>query len=864
MLNLNRAHLSKLGVLLFLLLVTGVTGLILTGLLFGPMLFGATPVVEKPEDQKARLPDYDYTLWHELPVQTGGRIMPFETACIDVMRQITGRAKFEKQDPVAVVLSWMMYHPAQANPSAGYPDWDNYPFILCDYQPLREQIFSREDLFKNKPGTPTEQQLHGKYLTPNEVRDSRTLRTLSSQAMQERQKDRDKGQFNITPLQQKAEEVVQRLLTFESIIPLESAPRHSLRPRRLFSDDPFRFVLLNKVSGGSWLALGQLRDCLSSRDGWFDFWSSGLQDREGLTDPAIWQAMMKDNIQRMPHLYLPPDRVKTLEEFQAKIKKDQEATELSGIKAGLDERVKGQVATLAKFIKEQDRQGAVRYILSLQITEKDLTTQMHIQDRESKAPGDVSAPNDEQLEKKLVKAVENILQQRVSTTKKAVDDLQRRIDQAQAEGYNPKDDRYRDLHLTYLELRFPNIYKESVDAQKFPLEDVQRLTAAQDLVQQAYASGNGPKFTEASQAFAKELQEVSRKYEPTFPIVDTLQLEMRYNRVEPFRWAWVSMLGAIMLLSLGMGTGWRWLRWSALVPLAVSLGFQFYAYYVRIAISGRPPVTNMYETVVFVATMSVIFSLILEFVYRKGYILLAGMIVGTIGLVLADQLPTGSGFDSRISPLNPVLRSNFWLIIHVLTIVASYAAGTLAWGLGNLMLAMYLFKSQKHEHLKMMSSFCYRAMQIAVLLLAAGTFLGGWWAAESWGRFWGFDPKENFALLALIVYVIPLHMRYMGWVKDFGMAVAAVLCYAAIFMSWYGVNFILPAGLHSYGFGGGGTMWAFWAGTLNLEFLFLVWFLHTLRQARTAPAAVVEPASEVVRGGLTDVPVAVVPAVEPG
>jgi hypothetical protein len=113
-----------------------------------------------------------------------------------------------------------------------------------------------------------------------------------------------------------------------------------------------------------------------------------------------------------------------------------------------------------------------------------------------------------------------------------------------------------------------------------------------------------------------------------------------------------------------------------------------------------------------------------------------------------------------------------------------------------------------------------------VLLLAAGTFLGGWWAAYSWGRFWGWDPKETWALIALVCYVIPLHARYAGWVKDFGLAVSAVVCYAAIVMCWYGVNFVLGAGLHSYGFGGGGPWWVFWAGMLNILWVIVASLLY--------------------------------------
>jgi ABC-type transport system involved in cytochrome c biogenesis permease subunit len=347
----------------------------------------------------------------------------------------------------------------------------------------------------------------------------------------------------------------------------------------------------------------------------------------------------------------------------------------------------------------------------------------------------------------------------------------------------------------------------------------------------AAALKDDAQFASASKAFFESAAQAGEKVE-AYPGVKTIDLEMTFNRVQPFMWAWILMLTALALFVVSM-------MWRANVPYTLaflayfaSLGFQAFGYYCRIAISGRPPVSNMYETVIWVASMSAIFALVLELIYRRRVIGLAGALVATIALVLADQM--SMVLDPKISPLTPVLRSNFWLIIHVLTIVSSYAGGTLAWGLGNVALVLLTFGKPGRETLRTLSNYTYRAMQIAVLLLAAGTFLGGWWAAYSWGRFWGWDPKEVWALIALVCYVIPLHMRYIGWVKDFGLAVCAVICYAAIVMAWYGVNFVLGAGLHSYGFGGGGPWWVFWAGLLNLEWVLLACVIHTWRQLPAA------------------------------
>ena len=106
---------------------------------------------------------------------------------------------------------------------------------------------------------------------------------------------------------------------------------------------------------------------------------------------------------------------------------------------------------------------------------------------------------------------------------------------------------------------------------------------------------------------------------------------------------------------------------------------------------------------------------------------------------------------------------------------------------------------------KPLSNFIYRAMQVGVLLIAAGTILGGVWADYSWGRFWGWDPKEVWALITLLVYLVPLHGRFAGWVSTFGLVGRSVVCFLSVIMAWYGVNFVLGVGLHTYGFVEGGS-----------------------------------------------------------
>ena len=243
--------------------------------------------------------------------------------------------------------------------------------------------------------------------------------------------------------------------------------------------------------------------------------------------------------------------------------------------------------------------------------------------------------------------------------------------------------------------------------------------------------------------------------------------------------------------------------------------------------------------------------------FGMGGTLMAG--IGGLVLLLGNDMAADAQIiNDNFSPLQPVLRSNFWLTIHVLTIVASYGAGALALGLGNIALGYYIFgkyrtdaanvpdairasessdsaagKPRPPQQCAALANYCYRSIQIAVLLLAIGTILGGLWADVSWGRFWGWDPKEVWALISLLIYLAFLHARYAGWLNNFGMIAGTVFGFTMIMMSWTGVNFGLPllsdtgsVGLHSYGAGEnaaraiGGVVLVV---VLNWCFMFVAW-----------------------------------------
>lgn len=283
-----------------------------------------------------------------------------------------------------------------------------------------------------------------------------------------------------------------------------------------------------------------------------------------------------------------------------------------------------------------------------------------------------------------------------------------------------------------------------------------------------------------------------------------IKAEVFYNDFHPFRWAYIFYFLAFIVLLLV----WTLDKESLMKVVWVFLGLGFalntYGFGLRMFIMDRAPVTNMYETVIWVAWGTVLFAAILELIYKFRVVLMAGTLVATFGLVIADFAP--AVLDPTLQPLEPVLRSNYWLTIHVMTITISYAAFFLAFGLGDIGLIYFLRgESQHQDKIKAIVSGIYRAIQIGVAFLAPGIILGGIWADYSWGRFWGWDPKETWALIALLGYLAVLHARYAGMLKHFGMVVTAIIAFSLVIMAWYGVNFVLGAGLHSYGFGAGGV-----------------------------------------------------------
>ena len=304
-----------------------------------------------------------------------------------------------------------------------------------------------------------------------------------------------------------------------------------------------------------------------------------------------------------------------------------------------------------------------------------------------------------------------------------------------------------------------------------------------------------------------------------YPDWETLGREVHFNHFHPFGKSWKIYGLSFMAMLLALWIKPEQLYWTALGIFSTGIGVQTYGFFLRMQIAGRPPVTNMYESVVWVGFGIAALALIFELSTRARYYLLAAAPLSILCLVLADSLPVV--LDPSISPLVPVLRDNFWLSIHVPTITLSYASFALALGLGHLALGYGLWSPQSGEKIQTLSQLNYRVLQVGVLLLTTGIILGGIWAHVSWGRFWGWDPKETWALIALLCYLIPLHGRMVGWIGSFGLNVVSIVAFNGVLMAWYGVNFVLGTGLHSYGFSTGSSDWII-VGLVGLDLLFVI------------------------------------------
>ncbi len=300
--------------------------------------------------------------------------------------------------------------------------------------------------------------------------------------------------------------------------------------------------------------------------------------------------------------------------------------------------------------------------------------------------------------------------------------------------------------------------------------------------------------------FNKELDQYAswlKAHEPQDINPRKVKFEAFFNGFQPFKQAMVMYVAAFVMVCVS------WLAWrvplsrGAFWLLCLALALHTFALVGRIYISGRPPVTNLYSSAVFIGWGCVVLCLLLEMLFRLGIGSALAATSGFATLLIASFL---AGDGDTFTVLQAVLDTQFWLATHVTCITFGYATTYVAGLLGIAYILGGLFSPARAGKTGTdISRMLYGTLCFSIFFSFVGTVLGGLWADDSWGRFWGWDPKENGALIIVLWNALVLHARWDGMVKERGLAVLAVAGNIAVSWSWFGVN-ELGAGLHSYGF----------------------------------------------------------------
>ncbi len=300
--------------------------------------------------------------------------------------------------------------------------------------------------------------------------------------------------------------------------------------------------------------------------------------------------------------------------------------------------------------------------------------------------------------------------------------------------------------------------------------------------------------------FIKSLNNAKKEYDAAGKSI--YKTEILFDKMQLTRFSMLFCLLALAAMVLFKKTG------IALGLSAITVILQTIYIILRVYISGRAPITNMYETVLFSGYGGLVIAMLIAHFKKEKIFVFMGLGYNFCTLMMinfADGMLTPS-----ISPLVPVLRDNFWLSTHVTTIILSYGALALSWILANTIIVKKFFSRLSRKDEIYYNDVMYTALKYGIVSLAAGIILGGVWADYSWGRFWGWDPKETWSLIVLCIYMAILHGKYTNWIKHEYFSHLVAASFMSLMMAWFGVNYILASGLHSYGFSEGG---AYFLGT---------------------------------------------------
>jgi ABC-type transport system involved in cytochrome c biogenesis permease subunit len=248
----------------------------------------------------------------------------------------------------------------------------------------------------------------------------------------------------------------------------------------------------------------------------------------------------------------------------------------------------------------------------------------------------------------------------------------------------------------------------------------------------------------------------------------------------------------------------------------------------------------MYESLLFLGWGAGFFALIAIIVLRNRIVVVNAAAAAAVTMLLTDLLP----IDGFIHPMPPVLSGTPWLAIHVPIIMTSYAVLALGVVFAHMQIGFSIFAPGRKELIARMNELNYWYTHVGSILLITGIITGSIWAAGSWGRYWGWDPKEVWSLVAFLAYVAILHARWANMIGMFGVAAWSIVAFQTILMTYLGVNYVLAAGLHSYGFGSSSVVnWMVIVALAEVAFLIAGWVVERRRAAGPRPPLRARPAA---------------------
>ena len=321
---------------------------------------------------------------------------------------------------------------------------------------------------------------------------------------------------------------------------------------------------------------------------------------------------------------------------------------------------------------------------------------------------------------------------------------------------------------------------------------------------------------------------------PGWPAADAIERELTYTGVRPSQVSWIVLLAALVISILAWNGKSKLLDGLALAGLVAGFAVMAWGIGIRWQVAERIPASNMYESLLWLAAGVGAFAILAFAILRNRLVVLNANAMAAIVMMLTDLLP----IDRFIHPMAPVLSGTPWLAIHVPIIMVGYSVLALGMLIAHIQVGFTIFAPRRTDLVDRMADLNYWYMMVGNIFLGAGILTGSVWAASSWGRYWGWDPKEVWSLVAFLAYMAILHGRFDKFIGQFGVAAISIIAFQTILMTYLGVNFVLTTGMHSYGMGDSPVvMWMVITLVAELAFVGAGWWAHRRNVAGGAAAA---------------------------